>query len=171
MTDGERIAAGAAASLFLHFCLLTGHFGVQEPPDTFRAVLEIDGDSLAQAPAPKQGTGISSASPQTKEEAEEADRKRRAYLHYLDAVDEAVHARRLEGGAEDLIGVAVCGFDILADGRFSEPSLLKGSGDARLDAAALRAVRSAGGTVRRPAILGTDVIRVSLEVKYQYGLR
>ncbi|MCQ2444293.1 MAG: TonB family protein [Mailhella sp.] len=171
MTDGQRIAAGIAASLFLHFCLLTGRFAMQEAPDTFRAVLEIEGESAARAAPPKQGTGIHSASPQTKEEAEEADRKRRAYLRYLDAVDAAVHARRLEVGAEDLIGVAVCAFDIHADGGFSEPSVLRSSGDARLDDAALRAIRAAGGAVKRPAILGTDVIRMTLEVKYQYGLR
>ena len=171
MTDGERISAGIAISIFLHFCIAIAHFGGEEAPDTFRAVLAMDSESLATSPAARRGTGIQSASPQSREEAEEADRKRNAYLKYLDAVDEAIHAKRLEVGAADLIGVARCAFAIMSDGRFSDVGIVKSSGDARLDSSALRAVRAASGVVKRPSILGTDVMRISLEVKYQYGLR
>ena len=60
---------------------------------------------------------------------------------------------------------------IAADGTFHDARIVVSSGRPELDASALRAVAAASGVVRRPDILGTDPIHVSLSVKYQYGLQ
>ncbi|MFR3457405.1 MAG: TonB family protein [Bilophila wadsworthia] len=105
------------------------------------------------------------------DKADAADRKRQAFLRYLDDIDEAVHARRLDGGETGLIGVAEYMFTVRPDGTFTDPVLRASSGSPQLDASARRAVLAASGKVRRPAIIGTEPIPVILHVKYQYGLR
>ena len=105
------------------------------------------------------------------DKADAADRKRQAFLRYLDDIDEAVHARRLDGGETGLIGVAEYMFTVRPDGTFTDPVLRASSGSAQLDTSARRAILAASGKVRRPAIIGTEPIPVILHVKYQYGLR
>lgn len=171
MTDGERLRTGIALSLFAHFLFFAGHWHMQEKPAHFEATVSLDMESPAAMGKSRQGFGVSSPSEAAQEEARLADMKRRAYLRYLQDVDDAIHARRFIQGGEDLIGVAVCSFMIDQSSRFSEPVLTAGSGDSRLDAAALAAVRAASGVVRRPKIIGDEMIPVTLQVKYQYGLR
>ncbi len=171
MTDGERIRTGVALSLFAHFLLFVSPWQMQEKPASFEATVSLDMESLATMGTSRQGFGVSSPSEAAREEARLADMKRRAFLRYLQDVDDAVHARRFIQGGDDLIGVATCGFTIDAANRFSEPALLKSSGDSRLDAAALAAVRAASGVVKRPKIIGDEKIPVTLQIKYQYGLR
>lgn len=173
MTESERLGAGIALSLLIHFVLLSAGWRQERPPDPSPSVaVRLEMESVA-APRPslKKGIGLSSPSPQAQEEARIADLRRKAFLRFLQDVDDAVHARRLNVGDSDLIGVAVVGFTILADGTFRDVRLASASGRPRLDASALRAVRAASGKVRRPAIIGPGPIPMSLQVKYQYGLR
>ena len=119
----------------------------------------------------EKGLGVEAARPGDVAEAEAADRKREAFLRYLDDIDEAVHARRLDAGDTGLIGVAAYAFIVRPDGTFTEPELRLSSGSPRLDEAARRAVLAASGKVKRPALFGSGPIPVMLHVKYQYGLR
>jgi TonB family protein len=169
MTDSERLWTGIVLSLFLHFGLTLMRGPEQADRQPFRAMLEMDSQSVLVHESVQTGTGLQQAAPQNREEAEKLDRKRRAYLRYLDEVDDAIHARRFSG-ARDLIGFAVCSFTIAQDGSFSDVALVRSSGDKRLDASALNAVRAASGVVNRPPIIGPDPIHVSLQVKYQYAL-
>ena len=170
MTDSERLWTAIVLSLFLHFALTLFHAPEQEEPAVFTAVLEMDSSSTLSQNSLNDGTGLQSATPQDREEAEKLDRKRRAYLTYLEEVDNAIHSRRLDGGGTHLIGVALCAFTIAPDGSFHSIALVKTSGSSELDSSALRAVRAASGVVRRPDIIGPDPIQVSLQIKYQYSL-
>lgn len=171
MTDSERIWTGIALSLFLHFSLTLIHASPAEEAPVFRAVLEMDSESALVQGRTSPGTGLHSSSESDRDEAEKLDRKRRAYLRYLDDVDNAIHARRLDAGDTDLIGVALCAFTIGRDGTFHEIRIVTSSGRPELDASALRAVHAASGVIRRPEILGADPIHVSLPIKYQYDLK
>ena len=171
MTDAERLWTGIAVSLFLHFSLTLFHAAPQEEPPGFRAVLDMDSESTLAPEGTRPGTGLQAASESDREEAEKLDRKRRIYLRYLDDVDDAVHARRLDSGNTSLIGVVLCAFTIAGDGTFHDARIVTSSGTPELDASALRAIAAASGGIRRPDILGTTPIHVSLAVKYQYGLK
>ena len=105
MTEKECLAAGIAVSLFAHFALLIA----PRPPDpepSFITVVQMDMASPAVTTSREKGIGIAAASPRDMDKADAADRKRQAFLRYLDDIDEAVHARRLDGGETGLIGVA-----------------------------------------------------------------
>ena len=172
MTDSERIRTGIALSLFLHFMLLSTSWREDSPRADFSTTVQLDMETAAISPTSRSGLDVEAPSRgEAQEQARLADMKRRVFLRFLQDVDDAVHARRLDAGTTDLIGVAECRFMILDDGRFDDPVLSAGSGNPRLDAAALRAVRAASGTVPRPEILGTAPIPVTLRIKYQYGLR
>ena len=172
MTEKECLAAGIAVSLFAHFALLIAP-RPPKPEPSFTTVVQMDMASPAVATSREKGIGIAAASPRDMDmdKADAADRKRQAFLRYLDDIDEAVHARRLDGGETGLIGVAEYMFTVRPDGTFTDPVLRASSGSAQLDASARRAVLAASGKVRRPAIIGTEPIPVILHVKYQYGLR
>lgn len=170
MTDSERLWTGIVLSLFIHFSLALFHGSAPEQVSVFRAVLEMDSESTLAQGATRQGTGLQSSSPQDREEVEKLDQKRRAYLRYIDEVENVIHARRLASGDTGLIGVALCAFTIQPDGSFSDVQIVSTSGRPALDASALRAIHGASGVVRRPDILGPSPIHVSLPVKYQYEL-
>ena len=181
MTEKECLAAGIAVSLFAHFALLIAP-RPPEPEPSFTTVVQMDMASPAVATSREKGIGIASQAQDApyregdidltdKKVVEAADRKRQAFLRYLDDIDEAVHARRLDGGETGLIGVAEYMFTVRPDGTFTDPVLRASSGSPQLDASARRAVLAASGKVRRPAIIGTEPIPVILHVKYQYGLR
>lgn len=92
MTEKECLAAGIAVSLFAHFALLIA----PRPPDpepSFTTVVQMDMASPAVATSREKGIGIAAASPRDMDKADAADRKRQAFLRYLDDIDEAVHAR------------------------------------------------------------------------------
>ncbi len=171
MTDSERLWTGIAISLFLHFSLTIWH-PADEPEEAGRAaVLEMDLQPSAMPDGARKGTGMESALSGNRENAEQLDRKRRAYLRYLEDVDDAIHARRLATGDTGLIGVALCAFTIRQNGTFTDIRIVSSSGRPELDSSALRAVQAASGVIRRPDILGGEPIHVSLHVKYQYGLK
>ncbi|MGN1037788.1 MAG: energy transducer TonB [Mailhella sp.] len=170
MTDSERLWTGITLSLFLHFSLVIFHSAPEEEKAVFHAVLEMEDASAVNSQSVRQGTGLHHESPKNDAEAEQMERKRRAYLAYLDEVDAAIHARRHTDQTANLIGAALCSFIIDAEGRFRSIQIASSSGRPLLDESALRAVKSASGIIRRPAIIGTEDIRVSLWVKYQYAL-
>ena len=89
MTEKECLAAGIAVSLFAHFALLIA----PRPPDpepSFTTVVQMDMASPAVATSREKGIGIAAASPPDMDKADAADRKRQAFLRYLDDIDEAV---------------------------------------------------------------------------------
>lgn len=171
MTDKERLLSGLAVSLFVHFLLFGLHAPLAALQPSGATVVELDLPSLGAFHAPQAGLGLGPSPPQAEEDAKAADRRRRAFLKYLDDLDDAVHARRLDAGDRGLLGVATYSFQALADGSFTAPVLCASSGDPRLDATARRAILAASGRVKRPAILGRAPIPVILQVKYQYELR
>lgn len=168
MTAGERLAAAVAASLACHYALFAGWPAPDRPAgDDAPMVVELTG---AEA-------GLSLAAPISLEQVaptepvadSAADRRRAALAEYLDALAEAVHARRaLRSG--HLIGNARIRVTIDARGRFAEIALAASSGDAALDADALDAVRAASGAVPRPEVLGSAPMTLTLTVKYQFSL-
>lgn len=170
MTEKECLVTGIVVSLFAHFALLIAPSPPEAEP-SFTAVVQMDMASPAAAASREKGIGVVAASPRDMADADAADRKRQAFLRYLDDIDEAVHARRLDSGETGLIGVVSYAFTVLPDGTFTEPVLRASSGSPRLDASARRAILSSSGKIRRPAIIGTEPIPVILHVKYQYGLR
>ncbi len=168
MTPGERFASALAASLALHWAVLG--FTWDEAPPRFADDAPVVSLTGAE-------TGISLEAPITLEQAapaepaaeNPADRRRAAMIEYLDALAEAVHARRALGGGA-LLGNAAVAVTIDAAGRFSGVRLAGASGDSRLDADALAAVRAASGAVPRPRVLGPEPLGIVLVVKYQLGL-
>ncbi len=170
MTEKECLLTGIALSLFAHFCLLGG-MGQKEQPETSGKYVAVTLSSSSLSADAGTGTGIVAASSDQLADHEAADRRRAAFLRYLEDIDDCVHAHRLDGGETGLIGVAKYAVTVLADGTFTEPVLLSSSGSAKLDEAAKRAIQAASGKVKRPAIIGTEPIPVLLYVKYQYGLR
>jgi protein TonB len=171
MTYAERIGTGLAVSLFAHFLILTTHFAPAAMPAASDTYIDMDATSVIINDTQHAGLGIDSYSPRTESATDTADRRRQAFLKFLDDIDEAVHARRLDLSGSHYLGVAVYGFTIRGDGSFTEPVLVATSGNPGLDAAASQAIRAASGAVKRPPILGVGTIPIVLHVKYQYDLR
>lgn len=171
MTSAERIWTGLAVSLFAHFLILNTHFAPASLPAASGTYIDMDVASVIINDTEHPGLGIDSYAPQAKSATDTADRRRQAFLKFLDDIDEAVHARRPEVSHGQFLGVAVYGFTIRGDGTFTEPVLVTTSGDPGLDVAASQAIRAASGTVKRPPILGVGALPVVLHVKYQYDLR
>jgi protein TonB len=171
MTYSERIWTGLAVSLFAHFLFLTTHFAPASMRPSSDTYIDMDVTSVIINDAEHPGLGISSYAPPAKTASDLADQRRQAFLKFLDDIDEAVHARRLDVSGSHFLGVAVYGFTIRGDGTFTEPILVASSGNPGLDAAAAQAIRAASGAVKRPPILGGGTIPVVLHVKYQYDLR
>ena len=88
MTEKECLAAGIAVSLFAHFALLIAP-RPPEPEPSFTTVVQMDMASPAVATSREKGIGIAAASPPDMDKADAADRKRQAFLRYLDDIDEA----------------------------------------------------------------------------------
>lgn len=171
MTDRECLGAAIAISIFAHFLFLLGSRLPESPRGQMHTVLHMEMDAPAAPGASEPGMGVANATPEQLRDMRAAQRKRKAFLEYLEAIDEAVHARRFESGDTSLIGVATYAFVVEEDGRFRDIRLHAPSGNSRLDEAARRAVLAASGTVKRPAIIGHDPVAVLVQVKYQYGLR
>lgn len=170
MNDSERLWAGIALSVFAHFLLVLYTPRTEHTPSSSLAL-----QTVLEAPVvTSQGKGALQLGHRTASQDAEhrlADARRKAFAHYLQAVDDAVHSHRLDFGKTDLIGVAKWQFTILADGSFTAPLLVCGSGSAALDETARRAIIAASGTVKRPAIIGTEDILMTLDVKFQHALR
>ncbi|WP_319775313.1 TonB family protein [Breoghania sp.] len=169
MTDGERIAAAIAISLALHWLLLKGF----APPS-----LETGSSDTIVVDFAPPDAAIALAAPLTLEEAgppqesreTRADRRRKVLAAYLEAVSDAIHARRMTAVGSSGIGNAGFALTIDGSGNFADVQLLQSSGNPALDRDAQRAVLSASGAVPRPPLLGSGSLRIRLRVKYQYGL-
>jgi hypothetical protein len=172
MTGGERLCAALAFSCMVHWGALYLLAAVDSAePSGGAAAIRLEALGV-DAAATAGGAGISmEAAPSPSERADTADKRRQAFFAYLEDLEAAVHAHRLDGGEQGLIGVAVFAFSVRPDGSFSVPALRQTSGAAVLDAAARRAILAVSGTVKRPPVLGDGDIPVVLDVKYQYDLR
>lgn len=168
MTPGERMAAAVAVSLACHYALFAGwpappHRNGADTPMVVALTGAEAGLSLAAPISLEQGVPPEPAADGA------ADRRRADLADYLDALAEAVHARRaLRSGR--LIGNAQVRVTIGADGRLRDIAAAVSSGDAALDADALDAVTAASGAVPRPRSLGDQPLTLVLTVKYQFSL-
>ena len=170
MTDQTRFRAALCISLFLHFMLWQMQWSNANQPGQGR------GDRLSQelsSSAILFGNTTSIAIESISEtliSGEGMDTRARDRRAYLEAVSDAIHARRfIEAGMDrSLIGLAWFSFTIRPDGRFQGISLEESSGNLALDRAAEAALRRASGVVSRPASLGREEITLTIAVKYQY---
>lgn len=92
---------------------------------------------------------------------------------FLEIVVEEIERRKFvpdESRYYGLIGNVTVGFVVGPHGRFHQIGVVRSSGDALLDATALRAVRATDGLIERPAWAGSRELTVQLVVKYQYRL-
>ncbi len=171
MTTTERFYAALAISCIAHWGML--HlFGAMSEQNSLGTPIIISMESLGLGASPEGGSAISmEPAPNRVEPQNTADKRREAFFAFLDDLDAAVHAHRMDGGEEGLLGVAAYAFTVRPDGSFTAPVLRQTSGSPALDAAAYRAVCAATGSVKRPGILGSGEIPVVLYVKYQYDLR
>ena len=168
MTSGERLGAAVAISLACHYALFAVWSTPARRPDpgTPMVVALTGAEAGLSLAAP---ISLERATPAEPAADTSADRRRAALADYVDALAEAVHARRtLRSGR--LIGNARVRVTIDAEGRFSEIEPVASSGDAGLDADAFAAVRKASGAVPRPRVLGDRPITLTLTVKYQFSL-
>lgn len=170
MTDAERLGTAITLALFFHFLIALYRPTETDPPMQLHISVSTEEASVLNRDRTGQGTGISTAQTPDSPEAELRNKKREAWLKYIDDVDAAIHAHRLMSGRTDLIGTALCAFTIMPDGNFQNARIIRSSGDESLDRDALLAIKSAGGLVKRPEIIGTNKLEVSLWIKYQYGL-
>lgn len=170
MTDAERMGTAITLALFFHFLIVLYKPAEPDPPVLMRLEVATDESSTISKERLGEGTGISTAPTPDTPENEQRNKKRQAWLEYLDGVDAAIHARRLFTGREDLIGTTLCAFTILPDGHFTNARIIRSSGNPDLDRDALTAIAAASGVVKRPAIIGNERLEISLWIKYQYGL-
>lgn len=170
MTTTERFYAALAISCLAHWGML--HlFGAASAQNSLGTPTIISMESLGIGASLQGGADISmEATPTRMEPQNTADKRREAFFAFLDELDAAVHAHRMDGGEEGLLGVAAYAFTVRPDGSFTDPVLRQTSGSPALDAAAYRAVRAASGSVKRSELLGNGDIPVVLHVKYQYDL-
>lgn len=170
MTDAERMGAAITLALFFHFLIALYKPAEPEAPIQMRLEVATDETSAINRERIGEGIGISTARAPDTPENELRNKKRQAWLAYLDEVDSAIHARRLATGRDDLIGTALCAFTILPDGRFTNARIIRSSGNQALDKDATAAIAAASGVIKRPAIIGNERLEISLWIKYQYGL-
>ena len=129
MNDSERLWTGIVLSLFVHFLFVLHPYRTEHAPPSsivLQTVMEMP---------PSTGHGrntLQLGRRAISQDAEHhlADARRKAFTDYLQTVDDAVHARRLDSGKTDLIGVARWRFFILEDGSFTSPILMRSSGSA-----------------------------------------
>ncbi|MDD3312171.1 TonB family protein [Pseudodesulfovibrio sp.] len=175
MNSRQTIWACLAISLCLHWFLLQPKWGGAPTPPGESIVIPVNFDISAAAAG---GTGLAleqgAVPDEEKTEHEDVIRRlrRQALKKYLAQVHSAVEQRRLPPGADaaDLIGNVRYRFRIRADDTFEGIVMQQSSGDARLDAAARRAIEAASGTVKRPDILKGRSWTITMTVKYQYRL-
>jgi TonB family protein len=169
MTDATRFRAALCISLFLHFMLLQAQWASDPARAGKGERLSQEIGSSAPLFSEILTIGIESFTENAYSDGE-ADKRQKERIAYLNAVSEAIHARRFVSAAADrsLIGLASFSFTIMSDGSFRGIALASSSGNRDLDKAAEAAVRSANGIVKRPPALGQEAIDLITVVKYQY---
>lgn len=171
MTDPTRFRAALCVSLFLHFMLLHAHW--PHMPVRPGKGQRLSREMTSSAPLFSETVTLAIESvPESELPGNGADKRQKERNAFLDAVSDAVHARRFISAEADrsLIGLAWFSFTIMPDGAFYGISLTSSSGNAVLDRAAEAALRGASGVVKPPASLGREEIQLVMPVKYQYGL-
>lgn len=170
MTDGERIALAVTLSLAIHY------LAVRPLPTSTSAevvdlgALEVGSVVAGTSLAPPIAVESTPASPRDPA-ADAQDQRLQARRAYAEQLSAAIHDRRMaRANGERFAGNAVFTVTIGGDGRFGRVEMLRGSGEAALDADARRAVEAASGTVQRPRLLGRDPMTLTFVVKYQFGL-
>lgn len=175
MTRGALLNACVAFSLCAHFFLVHLSWSAAPAqggeqtlvPADFEVAALPGGDALSLGQAQEQ------AAERDSDARGQADRRRQALRQYLAAVRKAIEQRKFPPGLqgqEGLIGNAAYAFTITAAGAFVDITPVRGSGDARLDSAALSAIRAASGAVERPKATGRAPLRLAVTVKYQHSL-
>lgn len=91
---------------------------------------------------------------------------------YLGEIRQHIEAGKYTAALQGstLVGNVTLHFDILVDGSFNNVAIVRTSGVNALDRAALSAVVSASGQVKRPKVIGAKGISMSATIKYQFGL-
>jgi len=106
--------------------------------------------------------------------AESAARRTRrlAREQFFQRVRTAVERNKFRYNADlsGLLGNALYSFRILPDDTFADIHLRRSSGDPLLDKAALNAIETASGRVKRPRIIGTSPFHLSIAIKYQLSM-
>lgn len=169
MTDQTRFRAALCVSLFLHFMLLHAHWvNVPARPGKGERLSQEIGSS---APLFSETVSVAIESVTDAErQGDGADKKHKERRAYLEAVSDAIHARRFVAAEADrsLLGLAWFSFTIMPDGSFQDIRLANTSGNPILDRVAEAALRSASGVVKRPPSLEHEEISLVMAVKYQY---
>lgn len=171
LSDAAKI--GLWGSLGIHLLFLIGVGGIDAEGVSGKNFVRISTDSLDALVSTQTGAlalGSFATAPGPNEE-KLAERRRQAYMQYLEDVSLEIHSHRLDFGHTDLIGIVTYSFLINSDGRFEDIRLRISSGHPQLDEVAKRAIEVSSGKVKRPKILGTHRIGVVQEVRFQYGLR
>ena len=133
MTTTERFYAALAISCLAHWGML--HlFGAASAQNSLGTPTIISMESLGIGASLQGGADISmEATPTRMEPQNTADKRREAFFAFLDELDAAVHAHRMDGGEEGLLGVAAYAFTVRPDGSFTDPLLRKTSGFNAID--------------------------------------
>ncbi len=175
MTDAQRLAVCLLISLCIHY--LAGSINLRHevvsgtgldirqnqsiaPPIALSVALPLSLDSF-------QGEESCAANKETT-----PDERRQALKNYLEKVTREVHARRGSSLPATRAQAGNSLFSLCVDGQgcFYDIHMIRSSGQPALDKASLRAVQAASGVVTRPASLGSGPLRISLDVKFQFGL-
>lgn len=163
-----------AISLSLHWLLFQFHWSDPAAPANDSIVIPANFDLSVASPS--NGMALEQGAVPEDGDTEHEDAverlRRQALKRFLIQVRSAVESRRFPPGSDiaDLIGNVRYRFRIQPDDTFTDIVMERSSGTPRLDAAARRAIQSASGTVKRPAILKGPSWTISITVKYQYSL-
>lgn len=174
MATNDSLKHAFMISVALHLIFFLCFGDTKEGMVTAQKMVVIDMDSIAVTQSTTPGSvGIESftPNPHAEAEAQAAQKKRNAYIRYLEEVGEEIHAQRLSFGRTDLIGIATYTFTILPDGSFTNIRLKVSSDSSALDDIAYKAIAASTKKVKRPKIIGEDSIQVEHEVRFQYDLK
>jgi TonB family protein len=175
MTRTQILLLCIAISCCLHFWALDRDWS-NEPPAMAGEEIILPADFTIAAAAPVENTLAleQMEAPNDSRSAENAARRRRrlARKRYFQRVRDTVERYKFQYDADlsGLLGNALYSFRILPDDTFADIRLRRSSGDPLMDAAALNAIRSASGKVKRPKIVGRQTFLMSIAVKYQLSM-
>ncbi len=175
MTRNQIFWLCIAISCGLHFWALDREWSRETPVATGEEII-LPADFTIAAAAPMENTLALEQMevPDESRSAESSARRRRrlARERYFQRVQETVERYKFHYDADlsGLLGNALYSFRILPDDTFTDIRLRRSSGDPLMDAAALNAIRTASGKVKRPEIVGRQTFLLSIAVKYQLNM-
>ena len=168
------LALAVGLSFFCHLILVMAwpQSDAPTPPMDDPIAMEIStspspGASLAaNTPAPPE---VRQAPPAGTPRANRQAQIKRYLIRLRKRIEAAKFIPRQDGD-NAMIGNVLIGFDITGNGAFKNIRVLRSSGFPRLDKKADHAVRRSCLGIKRPGATGTERIRTSVVIKYQYGL-